>query len=87
MAAADHRAHALDRAVVDLAEAMVLQHRVGETFHAVVVEANHKGGTVQLTDPAVRGKLEAENPPLGQSVQVRLKQADPLSRSVRFELA
>ena len=86
MAAADHRAHALDRAVVDLAEAMVLQHRVGETFPAVVVEANHRGGTVQLTDPAVRGKLEAEDPPLGQDVRVRLTEADPLSRSVRFEL-
>jgi exoribonuclease R len=86
MAAADQRAHALDRAVVDLAEALVLQHRVGETFRAVVVEANHKGGTVQLTDPAVRGKLQADDPPLGQDVQVRLLEADPLARSVRFEL-
>jgi exoribonuclease R len=87
MAAADHRAHELDRAVIDLAEAMVLQHRVGETFRAVVVEANHRGGTVQLADPAVRGKLDAEDPPLGRDVQVRLTAADPLSRTVRFELA
>lgn len=87
MAAADQRAHALDRAVVDLAEAMVLQHRVGETFAAVVVEANEHSGTVQLGNPAVRGKLEATDPPLGKAVQVRLTAADPLSRSVRFELA
>ena len=86
MAAADHRAHALDRAVVDLAEALVLQHRVGETFRAVVVEANHSGGTVQLADPAVRGKLAATDPPLGQDVRVRLTEAEPLTRSVRFEL-
>ncbi|MCU1600033.1 MAG: ribonuclease [Frankiales bacterium] len=87
MAAADHRAHSLDRAAVDLAEAMVLQHRVGETFPAVVVEASHKGGTVQLTDPAVRGKLDAQEPPLGQTVSVRLTEADPQKRSVRFQLA
>ncbi|MFN2539510.1 MAG: RNB domain-containing ribonuclease [Mycobacteriales bacterium] len=86
MAAADQRARALDRAVVDLAEAMVLQHRVGETFHAVVVEANHRGGTVQLRDPAVRGKLDADHPPLGKDVQVRLTEADPARRSVRFAL-
>jgi exoribonuclease R len=87
MAAADHRAHALDRAVVDLAEAMVLQHRIGAVFQAVVVEANHHGGTVQITDPAVRGKLAAEDPPLGQAVRVRLVEADPQKRVVRFELA
>jgi exoribonuclease R len=86
MAAADHRAHALDRAVVDLAEALVLQRRVGESFQGVVVDANHRGGTVQLIDPAVRGKLDAEDPPLGKAVRVRLTQADPRTRSVRFAL-
>ena len=70
-----------------LAEAMVLEHRVGEVFDAVVTEANHHGGTVQVTAPAVRGKLDSEDPPLGRAVRVRLVQADPATRSVRFELA
>jgi exoribonuclease R len=87
MATADHRAHALDRAVVDLAEAMVLEHRVGEVFDGVVVESNASSGTVQLTAPAVRGKLTAQLPPLGQAVRVRLVAADPDKRSVLFELA
>lgn len=87
MAASDHRAHALDRAVVDLAEATALQHRVGELFDGVVVETNHKGGTLQLADPAVRGKLDAEDPPLGKQVRVRLQVADPQTRTVRFVLA
>lgn len=87
MAAADHRAHALDRAVVDLAESMVMQHRIGEVFAGVVVESSGKGGTVQLADPAVRGKLDAPDPPLGTTVQVKLDRADPLTRSVRFSLA
>ena len=87
MAGADQRAHELDRAVVDLAEALLLQHRVGETFQGVVVEANHRGGTVQISHPAVRGKLDTEDPPLGQDVQVRVTEADPVSRQVRFTLA
>ncbi len=87
MAIADHRAHALDRAIVDLAEATVLQHHVGETFSGVVVEANGKGGTVQLTDPAVRGKVDGADLPLGTEVSVVLTEADPVKRSVRFRLA
>jgi exoribonuclease R len=87
MAAADHRAHALDRAIVDLAEAMVLQHRVGDVLEGVVVESGSRGGTVQIADPAVRGKLAGADPPLAQHVRVRVEQADPLTRSVRFALA
>jgi exoribonuclease R len=87
MAAADHRAHALDRAIVDLAEAMVLQHRVGEVFEGVVVESTSHGGTLQLTDPAVRGRLDAPDPPLARTVHARLEEAEPATRSVRFALA
>ena len=76
MATADQRARILDRAIVDLAEAMVMQHRIGETFAAVVVEANSHGGTVQVTNPAVRGKIEAGQLPLGQTVRVVLTEAD-----------
>lgn len=87
MAAAAQRAHTLDRAIVDLAEAMVMQHRIGERFAAVVVEANSHGGTVQVTDPAVRGKIDAAKLPLGQTVRVVLTQADVEQRAVRFRLA
>jgi exoribonuclease R len=87
MATADQRAHALDRAVVDLAEAMVMHNRVGEAFHGVIVEANSHGGTVQITDPAVRGKVEGAELPLGQAVSVVLTEADVLTRSVRFRPA
>lgn len=87
MAQADQRARALDRAAVDLAEACVLQHRVGETFQAVVVDANTRGGTVQLTEPAVRARLEAERPPLGASLRVVLTEADVRTRRVAFRLA
>ena len=87
MAEADHKAHALDRAIVDLAEATVLAQRVGQTFTGVVVESGPKSGTVQLADPAVRGRLDAASAPLGQQVQVRLVEADCATRKVRFALA
>jgi exoribonuclease R len=86
MAEADHRAHELDRAAVDLAEAWVLQRRVGEVFDAVVVEANSHGGTVQLTDPAVRAKLETAGAELGARVEVVLVEADVTTRRVVFRL-
>jgi exoribonuclease R len=87
MAAAVQRAHALDRAIVDLAEAVVLQHRVGEVFPGVVVESNSHGGTIQLADPAARGKVDGAALPLGQTVRVVLTEADPLTRSIRFRPA
>jgi exoribonuclease R len=82
MATADQRAHALDRAVVDLAEAMVLEHRVGQTFAGVVIDQK----TVQLTDPAVRGTLLAQDAPVGTQVTVRLVSADIAARKVGFTL-
>jgi exoribonuclease R len=84
MAAADKRAHEADRAIVDLAEAVVLAPRTGETFQAVVVEAGPKDGIVQLTDPAVRAKCAGAGLPLGEQITVRLEVADPATRQVRF---
>jgi len=84
MAAADARAHTLDRAVVDMAEALELQGRIGQVFTGVVTDAGPKGGTVQLTDPAVRAKVEGADLPLGGSVDVVLLEADPVLRRVRF---
>jgi exoribonuclease R len=85
MAAATRRASALDRAGVDLAEAVVLAPRVGERFAAVVVDRGDDGGTVQLAEPAVRARCTGADLPLGQPLQVRLVSADPVQRQVVFE--
>jgi exoribonuclease R len=86
MAAADKRAHEIDRAIVDLAEAVVLAARVGERFAAVVVESGPKGGIVQLADPAVRARCDGAALPLGQAVTVRLESADVAARRVVFRV-
>jgi exoribonuclease R len=87
MTAADRRAAALERATVDLAEAVLLAPRAGEVFDAVVVEAGPKGGVVQLADPPVRGRCEGAGLPLGERVRVQLVAADPVRRSVLLRLA
>jgi exoribonuclease R len=82
MSAADRRASGLERAAVDLVEAVLLQDRVGEEFAAAAID----DGLVQLLDPAVRAKCEGD-PPVGQDVRVRLVEANPDTRTVRFALA
>jgi exoribonuclease R len=82
------RAHQYESAVLDLVEAGVLQHRVGETFDGVIVDLDdrdaHKG-TVTIHEPAIEARVRAEGPlPLGTDVQVRLSQADVASRVVGF---
>jgi len=87
MAEADRRAHEVDRAVIDLAESLVLQHHVGDVFTGVVVEAGNHGGEVQLREPAVRARLDGTDLPLGEQVGVRLTDVDVMRRKVRFVLA
>lgn len=84
MADADQRAHAADRAVIDIAEALVLQHRVGELFRGVVVEATTQRAEIQLTDPAVRGRLLGDDFGLGAVVNARLTTCDVASRRIEF---
>ena len=84
MARADQRAHALDRAVVDLVEAVLLRARVGETFDAVALSRRDPDVVVQLTDPPVRAMCSGEGVEPGQALRVRLTEADPTTRRVRF---
>ena len=85
------RAGRYENAVLDLAEAAALAPRVGETFEGAVVEVDQKdprGGEVMLRDPAILARVEAGSPlPLGEQVAVRLVEADPARRMIRFELA
>ena len=83
MTAATRRANALERAVVDAAEAVVLQARIGERFPAVVVDSGAAGGMVQLLEPPVRVRCDGADLPLGETVEVEVIEADPVARQVR----
>lgn len=96
MGEADRRAHQYERAVIDLVEAVLLAPQTGAAFAGAIVElsapAHHRdavadghAGVVMLRAPAIEARVTATAPlPLGQEVQVRLVEADPQRRSVRF---
>ncbi|MGW4411825.1 RNB domain-containing ribonuclease [Nonomuraea sp. NPDC004702] len=88
MSATGRRAGAVDRACVDLVEAFLLRERIGQSFEAMVIDVDERrgGGQVQLVEPAVIARCDGVLP-LGERVTVRLTQADPATREVRFALA
>jgi exoribonuclease R len=86
MAASDRRTREVERAVVDATEAWLMRDRVGETFSAVVVDADEGRGTVVLDDLAIRGRCTGEGLRPGTRVRVRLEEADVAGRTVRFAL-
>jgi exoribonuclease R len=86
MAASDRRTREVERAVVAATEAWLLQGRQGETFSAVVVDAENGRGTVVLDALAVRGRCTGEGLRPGTRVRVRLEEADVAARSVSFRL-
>jgi exoribonuclease R len=90
MAASDRRTRDVERAVVDATEAWILHGREGESFSAVVVDAEDgpaaRRGTVVLDDLAVRGRCTGEGLRPGTRVRVRLEDADVAARTVRFGL-
>jgi exoribonuclease R len=83
-------ANRYERMVLDLVEAGLLQHRVGESFQGVVVavdDTEPTRGTVTVRDPAVEARLVSAAPlPLGTEAQVRLTMADVDARKVEFTL-
>lgn len=92
MGAADQRSHLFEGAVLSLVEAGILAGRVGETFTGVITEVDDREpstGSVMVRDPAVEARVIAAGGgqlPLGHEVPVRLVEADPVKRVVRFEL-
>jgi exoribonuclease R len=82
MSAGTRRANAVERGVVDLVEAVLLEGREGERFEAVVIDER----LVQLREPAVRGRLAGASPEPGREVSARLDRADPATRTVTFSV-
>ena len=83
----DRLGHQVDRAVVDATEAWLLRDRVGETFAAVVIDADTHAGTVVLDHPAVRARCHGDALPVGERITVRLDTADVDKRQVAFSRA
>ena len=88
--ASGQRASRYEHAILDLVEAGVLSHRVGDTFDAVVVEVEDEDAThgeLTVPEPAIEARVVGSSDlPLGQAVKVRLAKADVGARSVEFEM-
>jgi VacB/RNase II family 3'-5' exoribonuclease len=87
MARADDRAAQIDRAVLDLAEAIMLQGCEGKRFDAVVTDIDERGARIQLSDPAVIGRIDAKDTMPGDQIQVELQHVDAEHRQVSFTRA
>lgn len=83
----DQRASAVTRACTDAAESAELTGRVGEEFHAIVVDdRGDKGTLVALAEPAILAPCTGHAEP-GTSIRVRLTTADVATRTVAFAVA
>ncbi|RYG30167.1 MAG: hypothetical protein EON93_15345 [Burkholderiales bacterium] len=85
MDTADAREGAVERAVLDLAEAVMLQGREGEIFPATVTERDDRGARIQLNDLPILARVDAHRTATGNAIQVRLTEADTKRRTLRFE--
>jgi len=85
---AESKAGQVDAAVLELAEAVELQGRVGETFDGTVTDYDRKrGARIQICDPAIITRIPVNDIQIGDPVRLRLDQADPSQRLTRFSLA
>lgn len=85
MADGERLANRAERMALDLVEALVLHGREGEQFEAVVVDEAGEGVQIQLRDLAVLARVAARGVNPGDDLTVRLVEADPTRRLVRFE--
>lgn len=84
MGRADARAGRIDRAVIDMAEAVMLTGREGETFGAVVTDIGERGATIQLCDMPVVARIDAAGLTPADHIRVRLAEADATARHTAF---
>ncbi len=84
MARADSRAGQIDRAVIAMAEAVMLAGREGERFDAVVTAIDERGAAIQLCALPVTARIDAAGLTPGDAVALTLTEADPVTRRIGF---
>ncbi|MGK6356447.1 RNB domain-containing ribonuclease [Sphingomonas sp. DT-207] len=87
MQRADAIAGQIERAVIDLAEAVMLRERVGDVFGAVVTDVDERGIRLQLREMPVVARLATNGMEPGDTLQVRLAEVDTERGTLRFERA
>ncbi|MCP3934116.1 MAG: RNB domain-containing ribonuclease [Actinomycetia bacterium] len=86
MRAARRKESQLDRASINFVEAVLLAPRVGDEFEATVTSRRGDDrSTIQIADPAIAAMIAAGLEP-GDTVRVRLTEAVPATRRIRFDV-
>ncbi len=87
MGRAKSKDSALERSMVDFAEAMVLAPHLNEVFKAFVVDLDEQKNraTLQLCEPAVVVRMNPDGFELAEEVDLRLDAVDPVARTVDFQ--
>jgi exoribonuclease R len=85
MAHADALGGQIERAVVDLAEAVMLKGRAGQLVPAIVTDVDERGARMQLRDQPVVARVAAHAVRPGDAITVRLLSTDPERRLIQFE--
>jgi exoribonuclease R len=85
MERAETRAAQIERATLDLAEAIMLEGMEGTRFEAVVTDLDERGARIQLADPAVIARVDAKGAVPGDRIAVELVSADVAQRRIAFE--
>lgn len=83
---ARQRESTLERAMVDFAEAIVLEPHVGEVFtgHVVDIDTTRDQASIQIAEPAIVTAVGADGRSLAEEVALELRAVDPATRSVDF---
>lgn len=80
------RESALERAMLDMAEALVLEHSVGEVFDGFVVSIDNKRerAVAQIAEPAIVSYIPSAGRTLAEYVKLRVDDVDVAKRHVDF---
>jgi exoribonuclease R len=84
MARAESQSGRIDRAVIDLAEAVLLAGREGEVFAGTVVDVDDRGAQVQFHDYPVVVRVAASEVVPGEPLDVELDAVDVAKRTTHF---
>lgn len=85
MASADALGGQIERSVIDLAEAVMLNDRIGTIFPAIVTDIDERGTRVQLRDLPVVSRIVAHGVHPGEEIRVQLTSVDVARRKTGFK--
>jgi len=88
MGQARQRESALERSMLDFAEAVVLERHVGAVFDGFVVDLDkaRERARIQIGEPAIVAPVDANGRRLGETVKLELTSVDVQEREVNFDV-